>query len=58
MLRDQEFLEEYRTDTNNLVKEFYKKAFNESIGYWRAVGYFSSSSLEAFGFTLKKFLLI
>jgi DNA phosphorothioation system restriction enzyme len=56
MLRDQEFLEEYRTGTNNFVKEFYKKAFNESVEYWRAVGYFRSSSLEAFGSTLQKFL--
>ena len=56
MLTDQTFLEEYRTGTNNFVKEFYKKAFNESIEYWRAVGYFRSSSLEAFGSTLQTFL--
>lgn len=56
MLTNQTFLEEYRTGTNNIVKEFYKKAFNESIEYWRAVGYFRSSSLEAFGATLQKFL--
>lgn len=56
MLKDQEFLEEYRTGTNNFVKEFYKKAFNESIEYWRAVGYFRSSSFEAFGATLQNFL--
>ena len=56
MLKDQSFLEEYRTGTNNFVKEFYKKAFKESIEYWRAVGYFRSSSLEAFGSTLQNFL--
>lgn len=56
MLKDQEFLEEYRTGTNNFVQEFYKKAFNESVEYWRAVGYFRSSSLEAFGSTLQNFL--
>ena len=56
MLKDQEFLEEYRTGTNDIVNEFYKKAFNESIEYWRAVGYFRSSSLEAFGSTLQNFL--
>jgi len=56
LLTDQEFLEEYRTGTNNFVDEFYKKAFQESIGYWRAVGYFRSSSLEAFGNTLQGFL--
>jgi len=56
LLKDQSFLEEYRTGTNNFVKEFYKKAFKESIEYWRAVGYFRSSSLEAFGSTLQNFL--
>ena len=56
MLKDKEFLEEYRTGTNNFVNEFYKKAFKESIEYWRAVGYFRSSSLEAFGSTLQNFL--
>lgn len=56
MLKDQHFLEEYRTGTNNFVDEFYKKAFKESIEYWRAVGYFRSSALEAFGSTLQGFL--
>ena len=56
MLKDQEFLLEYRTGINDVVKEFYVKAFGESIEYWRAVGYFKSSSLEAFGNTLQKFL--
>ena len=56
MLKDQEFLLEYRTGTNDVVKEFYVKAFGESVEYWRAVGYFRSSSLEAFGSTLQKFL--
>ena len=56
MLKDQEFLLEYRTGINDVVKEFYVKAFGESIEYWRAVGYFRSSSLEAFGNTLQKFL--
>jgi len=56
MLKDQKFLEEYRTGEHDIVKELYKKAFKESIEYWRAVGYFSSSSLEAFGATLQNFL--
>ena len=56
MLKKQKFLEEYRSGTNDFVNEFYKKAFNESVEYWRAVGYFRSSSLEAFGFTLQNFL--
>lgn len=56
MLSNQIFLEEYRTGTNHFVDEFYKKAFSESIEYWRAVGYFRSSSLESFGSTLQDFL--
>ena len=56
MLKNQEFLLEYRTGTNDVVKEFYVKAFAKSVKYWRAVGYFRSSSLEAFGNTLQKFL--
>lgn len=56
MLKNQEFLLEYRTGTNDVVKEFYVKAFAKSFTYWRAVGYFRSSSLEAFGNTLQKFL--
>ena len=56
LLLDQVFLEEYRTGTNDFVDEFYKKAFYESVEYWRAVGYFRSSSFEAFGATLQKFL--
>lgn len=56
MLIDKDFLMEYRTGTNNFINEFYKKAFNESVEYWRAVGYFRSSSLEAFGSTLQNFL--
>ncbi|UCN00215.1 hypothetical protein LCX93_11940 [Sulfurimonas sp. SWIR-19] len=56
MLQEQHFLEEYRTGTNNFVKDFYQKAFQASVEYWRAVGYFRSSSLEAFGATLQNFL--
>jgi DNA phosphorothioation system restriction enzyme len=56
MLTDQKFLLEYRTGTNDVVKEFYVKAFAKSVEYWRAVGYFRSSSLEAFGNTLQAFL--
>jgi len=56
MLTDETFLEEYRTGTNDFVMDFYKKAFSHSIEYSRAVGYFRSSSLEAFGSTLQNFL--
>jgi len=56
MLKEHDFLEEYRTGTHHFVNDFYKKAFQESIEYWRAVGYFRSSSLESFGSTLQSFL--
>jgi len=56
MLTDETFLQEYRTGTHNFVADFYKKAFNQSVEYCRAVGYFRSSSLEAFGATLQNFL--
>lgn len=56
MLKDQAFLKEYRTGTHDFVKELYHKAFRESTDYWRAVGYFRSSALEAFGSTLQSFL--
>ena len=56
MLTDETFLEEYRTGTHNFVADFYKKAFSQSVEYCRAVGYFRSSSLEAFGATLQNFL--
>lgn len=56
MLIDECFLEEYRTGTNNFIDDFYKKAFSKSVEYWRAVGYFRSSSFEAFGITLQNFL--
>ena len=56
MLTDNQYLIEYRTGANDILKEFYAPSFKESIEYWRAVGYFRSSSLEAFGKTLQTFL--
>lgn len=56
MLKDKLFLEEYKSGLNNIINEFYKPAFSEATEYWRAVGYFRSSSLEAFGNTLQNFL--
>ncbi len=56
LLSDIDFLEEYKTGINNIVHDFYKPAFSQSIEYWRAVGYFRSSSLEAFGNSLQSFL--
>ena len=56
MLTDNNYKIEYRTGANNFLQEFYAPSFKESVEYWRAVGYFRSSSLEAFGSTLQNFL--
>ena len=37
---------EYRSLTDNIVKEFYIPFLNEAIVYKRAVGFFSSSALS------------
>jgi superfamily II DNA or RNA helicase len=36
----------YRTDTDNLLEDFYLPALSQSIAYDRAVGYFSASMLS------------
>ena len=36
---------EYRSDSTNIVNDFYIPCLTESIGYWRAVGFFSSQGL-------------
>ena len=38
MFKCQKFLEEYKTDTNDFINEFYKKIFNDSIEYWCVIG--------------------
>ena len=44
-LRDLEIKIEYRSLTDNIVKDFYIPLLKESIIYKRAVGFFSSTSL-------------
>lgn len=37
---------EYRSDGANLIKDFYTPCLKKATQYWRAVGYFTSNSLE------------
>ena len=55
-LRSVSFQVDYRTGPDNLVRDFFRPALSEARNYWRAVGYFSSSSLEAFGAPLGDFV--
>lgn len=55
-LRDISFQDDYRSGARTLVEQFFRPALSESTEYWRAVGYFSSSSLELFGAPLGDFL--
>lgn len=56
-LRDLHFQEDYRSGCDNILEDFIRPALRESIEYWRAVGYFSSSSLEALGTPLGEFVI-
>ena len=55
-LKDIQFQEDYRSGYDNIVEDFFKPSLREARQYWRAVGYFSSSSLEAFGSPLGDFI--
>ena len=55
-LRSIQYKEDYRTGYDNFVKDFFVPSLRQSTSYWRAVGYFSSSSLEAFGAPLGEFI--
>ncbi|MCJ7634693.1 hypothetical protein MUP77_20170, partial [Candidatus Bathyarchaeota archaeon] len=44
-LRDCHLVYEYRSDSTNIVDNFYIPCLKESINYWRAVGYFTSQGL-------------
>ncbi len=50
------YQEEYRSGQNNIIEEFFRPSLCEASRYWRAVGYFSSSALEAFGRPLDDFV--
>lgn len=55
-IRDVDFQEDYRSGYDNIVEDFFRPSLREAKQYWRAVGYFSSSALEAFGSPLGEFL--
>src|SRR5688572_9638323 len=48
-LRNLSFQEDYRTGEHRVLEQLFRPALAEAVKYWRAVGYFSSSALEAFG---------
>jgi len=48
---------DYRTGGNCLLDDFFRPCLQNSNEYWRAVGYFSSSALEAFGTPLGDFVI-
>lgn len=55
-LKDITYKEDYRSGYDNIVEDFFRPSLLEARLYWRAVGYFSSSALEAFGAPLGDFL--
>lgn len=55
-LRVCSFKHEYRSGSDNLIVDFYHRALKCSTLYWRAVGFFSSSALEAIGAPLGEFI--
>jgi superfamily II DNA or RNA helicase len=55
-LRDIPYQEDYRSGYDDLVEDFFRPSLREARGYWRAVGYFSSSALESFGAPLGEFI--
>ena len=55
-LRDITYKEDYRSGYDNIVENLFRPSLAQSKKYWRAVGYFSSSALEAFGAPLGEFI--
>lgn len=55
-LRDINYQEDYRSGYDDIVGDFFRPSLLVASTYWRAVGYFSSSSLEAFGSPLGDFI--
>lgn len=54
-IQGQHFQSEYRSGSDDLIQDFYHPALANSNQYWRAVGFFSSSSFEAIGRPLTDF---
>ena len=55
-LRDISFKEEYRSDRDNLIEEFFLPCLDNSIEYDRAVEYLALKSLSSYYFGLKSFV--
>ena len=55
-LRNIEYKEDYRSGYDDVVGDLLQPSLLEARDYWRAVGYFSSSALEAFGAPLGEFV--
>ncbi len=55
-LNDIQYQEDYRSGEDNVLNDFFKPSLQKAHTYWRAVGYFSSSALEAFGEPLDEFV--
>src|SRR4051794_20091704 len=51
-LRDRSFRHDYRSGSDDLIRDLYHPALHESTEYWRAVGFFSSTAFEAIGVPL------
>lgn len=54
-LRDLEWTTTYSTDKEDLVSAFYRPCLENSISYWRAVGYFSSRVLALISPAIEQF---
>lgn len=55
-LKNLHYLPDYRSGYQNILEDFFRPSLREAKEYWRAVGYFSSSALEAFGSPLGEFV--
>ena len=55
-LRELPFREDYRSGHDDILDDFIRPSLRHSKEYWRAVGYFSSSSLELLGTPLGEFV--
>lgn len=55
-LRDITYRPDYRSGYDDIVEQFFRPSLREARTYWRAVGYFSSTALEAFGAPLGEFI--
>ena len=55
-LRNIQYQMDYRSGYESIVHDFFRPSLREAAKYWRAVGYFSSSALESFGYPLGEFI--